>query len=636
MNSSMWACVFAFSLYASLVDGVGLKRRLEEAAAAKADRAPLTPASSSDPAHSAAQRGGVRQRLNEAASSSGSAAAATPPPGVTSPLYESLRRDWARGLLSSHKVQEYALGASQHNAWGMDELGRLGAGGKHPQNMFRELVRRFGSPPGAPYIQWVEIPTKHGKATPHPVLFPHEFFRSYWLGVRARWEQTISGGARACIEFWESMQHTDFLRFHPDLASDTWPTTVPLGLHGDGAAFSKQDNLYTFSWNSLVGTGATAQKRFLFTVVKKSDVVPGTLDAIFQVLSWSLNVLATGQTPSLDWRDRPMVAEQEPLAGGWRGVLCQVRGDWAFHKEVFNFPAWNAAERMCWMCRASSRNRRYAWNDFGPNAGWRSTRWTHAGYMAFLAASGLAIPVLLQCVRGFRLEGVMIDVLHAVDQGVASHVIGNVLWIFACKKKIFGPGTYAECVKRLMVNLEQWYKRTKCTSKIQGKFSVDRLRTKGGWPKLHAKAAATRHLAPYALRLAEEHSDGTTEGNEMKHVCRMLVRFYEILQSESQFLSDTARVEVPKLGRNLAMLYASLATKALAANERLWKLNPKLHMFVHLCEWQALTFGNPRFYWCHADEDLVGMMAEVAETCHPKTMAASALFKWLHLGFNED
>ena len=67
----------------------------------------------------------------------------------------------------------------------------------------------------------------------------------------------------------------------------------------------------------------------------------------------------------------------------------------------------------------------------------------------------------------------------------------------------------------------------------------------------------------------------------------------------------------------------------------LWKLMPKLHLFLHLCEWQALEQGNPRYYWTYADEDLQGTMAEVAESCHASTMTTNALFKWLHICFDD-
>ena len=60
---------------------------------------------------------------------------------------------------------------------------------------------------------------------------------------------------------------------------------------------------------------------------------------------------------------------------------------------------------------------------------------------------------------------------------------------------------------------------------------------------------------------------------------------------------------------------------------------PKFHVFVHLAEWQAVEVCNPRVYWTYVDEDLVGCLVEVAESCHASTMAPSALFKWMHVYF---
>lgn len=63
-----------------------------------------------------------------------------------------------------------------------------------------------------------------------------------------------------------------------------------------------------------------------------------------------------------------------PLADGWRGALCQCRGDWDFYFQIFKFLQWNGALSMCWMRRASSTIERLAWTRCGDDAGWRETR----------------------------------------------------------------------------------------------------------------------------------------------------------------------------------------------------------------------------------------------------------------------
>ena len=101
------------------------------------------------------------------------------------------------------------------------------------------------------------------------------------------------------------------------------------------------------------------------------------------------------------------------------------------------------------------------------------------------------------------------------------------------------------------------------------------------------------------------------------------------------FLNEATKNIIPGLGRNLCVLYGQLSAEAFALGKKLWKFTPKFHLFLHLCEWQVPSLGNPRFWWTYSDEDLVGMLIEVAQTCHPSTMAQTALFKWLLLAFEE-
>ena len=112
-----------------------------------------------------------------------------------------------------------------------------------------------------------------------------------------------------------------------------------------------------------------------------------------------------------------------------------------------------------------------------------------------------------------------------------------------------------------------------------------------------------------------------------------MVRFYDILESESQFLGEDARRELPNLGQQFGELYSAISTYFYERSQRLFKLSPKLHLFMHLCE-LAVIYGNPRFYWTFADEDLVGHMIEICETVHPATMPITALMKWLHVVFD--
>ena len=247
----------------------------------------------------------------------------------------------------------------------MEQLGGLGSSGKHSANIFRAMRNLLGIPQGAPEIRFIEIPTVNGERTPHPVLVPHEFFSAFYSGrSTADWQKHIAGSAGACTQFWKAISHTPFMEHHPNLSPNTWRNTVPLGMHVDAGAFNKQDSVYVFSFNSLLGRGTTQRKRFIFTVIKKSLMLDNTMDALLEFFSWSCNVLLSGETPHHGHTGQALQSGGQALAGGWRAALCQIRGDWAFYKECFRFPQWNGAEQMCFCCRASSVIPGLVWTDF--------------------------------------------------------------------------------------------------------------------------------------------------------------------------------------------------------------------------------------------------------------------------------
>ena len=498
----------------------------------------------------------------------------------------SLNKDWATGKLSSKKVLECARGASSHGASGMQSFDSS----RRAQCL---LTNVFGIPAGAPDLTWLEIPTRENSKPLHPFLLPHEFFSSY---------------------------------FH-NRHNSCCPTQRSPRRHGSRSSLLACAATLARSLTRTVCARSAGTP--VFTVFRKSEIVDGTLNAVFEMLAWSVKALLKGTFPQENWHG--CADGRWELPGGWRGALCQIRGDWAFYTQIFKFPQWNGAQRVCFLCRGSSTIAEVFWTNSGPDASWRQTWCTHEAYLDLLCGAGFAIPVLLVAFIGFRLECVTVDVRQMVDQGVASHThaVANVFWLCAVRRKSFGEGTQDTSMNLLFTHMQNWYKSHKLCSKWQGKFTVDRVRTSGGWSKLTRRAASTRHLAHFALHLAQ--TFGTSEDRRVLAVCRLLCEFYGIVSSESMCLTASVKEKLPVVGRNLAIICSALAEPALASHTRMWKMHPKAHFFVHMCEWQAVEVGNPRFYWTYSDEDLVGLLVEVAQSCHPKTLAASALLAWMHV-----
>ena len=125
---------------------------------------------------------------------------------------------------------------------------------------------------------------------------------------------------------------------------------------------------------------------------------------------------------------------------------------------------------------------------------------------------------------------ITVDLLHAVDLGVTAHIIANV-FITCLKKQVWGGSTYEENTKGLHEEMVAWHKKNKTKSKLQGKLTYERLRTTSGWPKLKAKAAATRHLIFFALDLATRHCQ---DDIRIIAVVQLMCEFYTLLESQGQ------------------------------------------------------------------------------------------------------
>ena len=526
------------------------------------------------------------------------------------PLDALLRRKWFGGRLMSNEVQEIAV-ASVGQGASVGKLGRPSSA----KNAFRDVKSALGYPAEAPALDFIEVPG----ITNLPICCPIRYFEALVSGKPDRCRKVLIGPPSANVRFWRRLSG------HPSCPLEWDNRTLALGMHGDGAATFNTEGLFSIAWNSLHGEGNTSETRFVFATIKKSDIVRGTLHAVFERFAWAMNALSAGEMPQFDWKGQPCKDAGRKLAQGWKGSLVQCRGDWEFYQQVLKFPAHSSEPYMCWLCRASPSGR-LCWANFRDDAAWKATMETHATYLERLAAQGLE-PSILFRVKTLKLEGVMIDVLHTVDQGLATHLIANVL-VEVCDK-LPGP-TQESRAKRLNAMLQAWYTRNRDRYRIDCKLEWSRLKTSGDWPKLRAKAAATRHLAAWALELATEYCGDSEHDQWRRGCCQLLNRFYEILASQPQFLSTEAKTELGEVGPLLLQLYSKLSGEALEHNRRMWKMAPKFHLFQHLCQ---TSFLNPRFCWTYGDEDLQKHLKCVARSSHASTVSYTTVYKWVSFVF---
>ena len=95
---------------------------------------------------------------------------------------ESMKMDWAKGLLSSSQVQQYCAAAvlEGNSSPAVQALASVGNAGGHASHAQRDIMRKLGRPLGSTDLHFAEtfIRNTNGEKVYkfHPFLLPHESF----------------------------------------------------------------------------------------------------------------------------------------------------------------------------------------------------------------------------------------------------------------------------------------------------------------------------------------------------------------------------------------------------------------------------------------------------------------------------
>ena len=93
-------------------------------------------------------------------------------------------------------------------------------------------------------------------------------------------------------------------------------------------------------------------------------------------------------------------------------------------------------------------------------------------------------------------------------------------------------------------------------------------------------------------------------------------------------MSITATLRMMKLGKVLLLTSGALARESIELGNRRWHILPKHHEFLEMLLAATRTRLNPSYHWAFADEDYVGMVAELGKICHARTMTVSVLRRY--------
>jgi hypothetical protein len=189
---------------------------------------------------------------------------------------------------------------------------------------------------------------------------------------------------------------------------------------------------------------------------------------------------------------------------------------------------------------------------------------------------------------------------------VAADALGNLFWEAL---KLLPGANRAQQLESLWGKIQAYYAAGPAGLSKLHSLTLEMIKQTNKGPKLRGKASQVKSLVPFALSLATELCKGSPRLDTMRNCILQLSLVYKALDQNPWPAREAAAA-----ARKFMLLYAALQAEQVAINEAsvFWKIKPKHHLMLELIEFIAPVQGNPREYWCYADEDFGGWLVRLA------------------------
>eukprot|EP00438_Fugacium_kawagutii_P007711 Skav226430 [mRNA] locus=scaffold696:57224:58126:- [translate_table: standard] len=284
---------------------------------------------------------------------------------------------------------------------------------------------------------------------------------------------------------------------------------------------------------------------------------------------------------------------------------------------------------MCFNCKANKDT--IPFNDFRPGAEWRKTVLRHKG--------STPTSHLVKDIPGFNGHTFHYDTLHVLEEGVASHAIGNLMFDLVLRK---GHGTHEANLKSLYKKIAQQYleQGIEASHRIRKLTLSNFCNTKAkydSFPVLSGfKARHVRYLVPVMQEILLDLVVAEEPYTDHRYQCmKHLAALYDCMDRCGLHF-DRRTSKAFQEHCNLALVHYTKCSKiTLSQNLLQWSTVPKHHFLAHMAEQAA--FLNPKFVSTYAGETMVGYMSSLAHSClngtAPHKVPEKVMWKF-RLGFH--
>ena len=533
----------------------------------------------------------------------------------------------------------------------------LGCSGKYPGNIERD-IHRWGRRAGngglgirvQPYFLKLDMLNGNGDPVPRwfGILLPHELFADMMCTPGDRGYDHLLGKAGTLQEFWDLQKDQDWFQAHPLRDTLGGQHDVPIRLWGDDRPLGKNRELRTLTWTSAVCHGSAWETRFPIYFVETDYLHPTTEREVLRVVAWSLDALARGKHPAKDYNGRafPEKSLRGKRAGtaltpwSFRGIFCQVGGDWKWLIEVFNWPWTPTALQPCRKCRCTSAGP-LVYTDCRPQSTWLHTLRSHQECMLLMAAGNLGLSPLCHTL-GWHCGFFKDDLLHDDFLGVRLHLNASCL-VLMCEWGAFGarlPGPWKDSLNLLLHEAfrqcRTWLRNHGLQCRISKcSCNVLTLHDQLSWPVMKCKGYASAVISLWLHSVAQAHAPATMEGRVVTSCLSGWAALFALYHGPMALTDQCARKW--EIARQRALCsYNWLSNNSLAAGRFKFCMIPKFHKLDESLRESIRSRLNAASHWTFKDESWLQYTGKLCWSTHVKTLQFRGIQRWLLVFLGSD
>ena len=416
------------------------------------------------------------------------------------------------------------------------------------------------------------------------------------------------------------------------------PHHNPVGVAGDDARYNLAGQKAIIMMVSMVLHEPRRLEvcRYPFFILREGlSLGKRTLHNVLKVLSWSLNIAFMGAYPALGPFNEDFSKNRRARPGGrlYGGpfALSELRGDWKWHREIFDLRNHYASNCICLFCRATKSRGDFQYSRFD--------RFRQTGFSAFSSAGFLThalknyVPPIC-FVTGFAPRMISLCTMHTSNLGLCGLLNGGALRGLL-ERDFFGPASEPLSLRLRVatVRFRSWCSAMRIPQSPWLTVGMLHLSDTTA-PELTLKAYHARVFLAFLVVCTHAQLERSRASNQadddllLIHAsCAALADWHQLLEASPRYLSEGQAAELQRLAYKFLVVYKTLAIRHARASSLRFPLRPKHHGFQELNAQMAAERYNMRFRHTFRDEDQMGQVKAIIRGVHKNLLELRTLWR---------